>query len=869
MNRTVAHESGLSVAKASGLNGDFLVDTINTIRHYTNDGGPALDLKTHQAPIASTRRQALLAATAGGVAMVVTGKSRASVPQVKQTGLAINGVRPMACYEFDLADIRMLQGPFHDNMVRDQNYMLAFDCDRLLAPFQKIAGLPTKAPNLGGWESAGLASHFCGHFLSAASMMYSHTRDARLLDKIDYLLPRLAQCQRANGKRHRQFRGYCTGIPGSKVAFRKVLAGHINVGNPQALFTFSLNGMWSPWYTVHKIMAGLRDVYLHTGRTQARDILIGMTQWASQFPQALTPGQMQTMLISEQGGMNEVIADVYAITGDKAYLKLAEQFNEKSQLDPLMRRKDILTGTHSNQYIPRVIGLARQYELSGKRAYRTGSEFFWENVARHRTFVFGGNSNHEYFFPLGDAWQQLSVGSAESCCTYNILKLTNHYFCWNATMEAADFFERGLVNHILGSQDPATGMMTYYMSMRPGHFKTFCTAWDSCWCCVGTGMENHAKYAQGIYYHNADTLWINVYMASELNWKGKGMKVRQTTRFPNENSVRMDFACQEPTYATIKLRHPYWSTPAMRVTLNGKAINAGDPGTYLDVSRQWTHGDVLEVQLQTPLRIERMEHHPTKFALLAGPTVLAAVLGNDLMLPPAPYANGDQYEWAKIPDPATIPVMVPGDQPVAAWVKPDAVEPLVWHIHGAGRPMDVKLVPFHKVAHERYVVYFDELTEAQWQQQQASSKAEAKLEKELSENTVDHFQPGIAMSEQRHNLSDVENSDTGNFAGRSWRDARNGGGFSFKMKVLPNKPMGLLMTFWGSDTAGRVFDVLVDGQIIATETLNNNHPGKFFHRQWTLPARITENQTYVTVRLQAHSGMMAGGIFGCRTLKLR
>ena len=814
-----------------------------------------------------TRRQALQTAVTGGVGMAIAGATTASMEAFNRNRVMRNVTIPMKCDEFDLADISILSGPFHENMIRDLNYLLAFECDRLLAPFEKVAGLPARAPSLGGWESGGCAGHICGHFLSSASMMYSHTRNDRLLEKINYLLPRLAECQRANGRKDAQFRGYCFGVPGARKAFKMALAGKIDVGDPQALFSFSFNGIGGVWYVVHKVMAGLRDACLYTGSVQAKNILIGMAEWTAQFPKALRPAQMQTMLISEQGGMNEVLADVYAITGNRKYLKLAEQFNEKSQLDPLMHGKDILTGTHSNQYIPRVIGIARQYELSGKQHYRAGAEFFWQSVARRRSYVFGGNSNHEFFFPLGDAWRQLSIGSAESCCTYNILKLTNHYLRWNATMEAADFFERGLVNHILGSQDPATGMMTYYLSMRPGHFKTFCTPWDSCWCCVGTGMENHAKYARGIYYHNADTLWVNLYIASELRWKDLGLTIRQETRFPEENAVRMHVACGQPVPATIKLRHPYWSTPAMKVKLNGKTIDSGVPGTYLEISRHWANGDLLEIELQTPLRMEPMPHHPSTFAILAGPVVLAAVLGTDLMLPPVPYANGDQYQWANVPDPQAIPVMVVSGQAIESWIKPDPVEPLVWHTHGAGRPQDVKLVPFYKVAHERYVVYFDNLTENQWMQRQSKAKAEAEFEHRLSENTVDYFKPGNSGSEKRHDLRDIQDSNIGRFKGRSWRDASHGGGFSFTMKVLPDTPMTLVMTFWGSDAFGRVFDVRVDGHKIATQILNFTRPDLFFHQEWRIPDRLTKGHDEITVRVQAHTGMMAGGLYGCRTVK--
>ncbi len=650
----------------------------------------------------------MLLSAAAGAAALAARRSGAVVPEGGRASMRLDAAVPLACREFDLADVTLLPGPFRDNMTRDLEYLASFDSDRLLAPFEQVAGLPPRARSLGGWESKGLASHYCGHYLSAAAMMHAHTRDPRLASKVDELLPRLVACQQANGAGDAEFRGYCTGIPQSKPAFKQVLAGHIDVHDPRAVYSFSLNGLWSPWYTVHKIMAGLRDVWLYMGRSQARDILLGMTAWAAQFPHRLNVTQMQTMLISEQGGMNEVLADVYAITGQEAHRTLAEQFNQAAQLAPLMRHEDILNGVHSNQYIPRVIGIARQYELTGSDDYRAGAEFFWQNVVRHRSYVFGGNSDRENFFPVGDAWQHLSVGSAETCCTYNMLKLTNHYFCWNSSMEAADFYERALVNHILGSQDPATGGMTYYLSMRPGHFKTFSTQWDSCWCCGGTGMENHAKYSRGVYYHEAETLWINLYLASQLHWREKGLTIRQHTRFPETNGVRLEIACARPVRATLKLRHPYWSTPAMVVRLNGESIDPGKPGTYLELTRRWRNGDVLEIELRTPLRIERMPDHPSKLAILAGPTVLAAVLGDAGMSLPIPYAGDDQYQWEKVPDPVSIPTLTIRGRPVEEWIEPDPTQPLVWHTKGVGRPADVKLVPFHRVAHERYLVYFDE-----------------------------------------------------------------------------------------------------------------------------------------------------------------
>jgi hypothetical protein len=221
-------------------------------------------------------------------------------------------------------------------------------------------------------------------------------------------------------------------------------------------------------------------------------------------------------------------------------------------------------------------------------------------------------------------------------------------------------------------------------------------------------MENHAKYSRGIYYHDADTVWVNLYLASELRWREKGLTIRQHTRFPQSNQVRLQVACSHPVRATLRLRHPYWSTPAMAVRLNGKPVDSGKPGTWLNLTRRWRDGDVLEIELRTPVRIERMAHHPSKLAILAGPTVLAADLGNALMSPPIPIAGVDQYQFEKVPDPVAIPTLAIQGRPVEEWVQPDPAEPFVWHTRSAGRPADVRLVPFYRVAHERYLVYFDE-----------------------------------------------------------------------------------------------------------------------------------------------------------------
>ena len=817
------------------------------------------------------RRKVLAAGAWAGAAAMISRTANAIIPQVHRRGLRIEANeqahvhRPaMQAFAFDLSDVKLLDGPFKDCQQRDAAWLMSMEPDRLLAPVLLEAGLKPKGPQYGGWESpgSGVASHSLGHHLSAVSMLWAATGEPKFKDRIAYMVAEMARAQAANGD------GYAAGIPGSKAIWKRVLAGDINVGNPKSRYSFSLNGMWSPWYTIHKLLAGLRDSWLYCQNHQAREVLIKFSNWCGQFPRKLSQAQMQTMLISEQGGMNEVLADIYAITGERKYLTMAEAFNEHSQLDPLMQRKDILSGVHSNQYIPRVIGIARQYELTGKKKYRTGAEFFWEDVAFWRTFVTGGHGDYENFFPIGDSAKNLTGHAAETCCIYNMLKLTGHLMCWHPNrMAYADYAERCLFNTILASQDPDGGMVTYYMSLKPGHFKTFSTPFNSFWCCCGTGVENHAKYGKQIYYHDGkDNLWLTVIIASALQWKACGMHIRQDTDFPKNNHVRLTITCDKPVTAAIHLRHPYWATEGMLVTLNGKQTKTDSKaGSYLVLRRKWKTGDVVDLYVSMPLRIEAMKNSPDHIAILHGPIVLAGDLGNADMTKPIPYADGNQSEFADLPDPEIVPDLIVGDKPVAQWVTPEPTDPTCFHTHGAGRPEDVKLIPFYTAQHTRYTVYWRNVTREQWQQQQKKLQARKQFEQELAARTVDHLQPGIPRSEKPH-LVRFANSNTGTVAGISWRDASNGGYISFRLKVLPNEPMELMLAFWGSDAGGRVFDILVNNQKIATESLHAAHPDRVFHIEYKLPQNLTAGKHFIRVKLQAHPGMMAGGLFGARTL---
>ena len=425
-----------------------------------------------------------------------------------------------------------------------------------------------------------------GHYLSALSLMYASTGDAELKQRVDYLVAGLAECQ-SNSVSAGFHAGYLSAFPESFID---------RVENRKPV--------WAPWYTLHKIMAGLFDASQLCGNAQALEVLTNMANWVKFRVDNLPEEKMQASLDTEFGGMNEVLANLYGVTGNADYLKTAEAFNQKTIFDPLARGEDKLNGLHANTQIPKMIGAARQYELTGDARDADIAKFFWERVALHRSYVIGGHSDREHFFPTNDFAKHLSAETAETCNTYNMLKLTRHLFAWQPDATTMDFYERALYNDILASQDPDTGMFTYFMSLKPGHFKTYSTPDISFWCCVGTGMENHAKYGDTIYFHGDNSLFVNLFIPSELSWPEKNLVVRQETKFPESDTTVLTFQTPTPAQLALKIRWPAWAEK-ISVRVNGKKQKiSGAPGSYVSLDREWHNGDRVEIQLPMKLHTE-------------------------------------------------------------------------------------------------------------------------------------------------------------------------------------------------------------------------------------------------------------------------
>jgi DUF1680 family protein len=755
----------------------------------------------------------------------------------------IAGFNPFVAVPFDLTNVTLLPSPFQTNMLLDQAYLLSLDPDRLLYNFRANVGLSTSnAVPYGGWEAPGvqLRGHFVGHYLSACAQMYASTGDSRFKARTDYLVGELAKCQAASPAAGFNT-GYLSAYPESYID--QLIAGQ---------------SVWAPWYTLHKIMAGLLDAYQHCGNSQALAVLTNMADWAQFRLDQLTSSQIQSMLNTEYGGMNEVLANLYAVTGNTNYLRIAADFNQQSLFTPLSQDLDVLDGLHANTQIPKMTGAAREYELTGVASYGEIARFFWSRVANYRSYVIGGNSDSEYFFPVADFPSHVTQETAETCNTYNMLKLTRHIFEWSPSAAAMDFYERALYNQILGSQEPLEAMMTYFVSLKPGHFKTYSNPTNSFWCCDGTGVENHSKYGDTIYFHDTNSLYLNLFIPSQLNWPDKGLAVRQDTAFPQSDTTLLTFQCTNAVPLTLKIRYPSWAQSGMLLSINGASQPVtNSAGSYVGMTRDWQNNDQVRIRFPMTLRTEFLQDTTNTLALFYGPILLAGVLGTNGM--PASDFAANQLDLVNIAiPPCTAPFMV-GD--VAALLSNTVQtpgQPLTFQTRGLGQPRDVTLIPFYQLQHQRYSVYWNLLSPAAWQQfANSNAIAEARI--------VDQVSIGDPVSEAAHNLL-ATNSASGSYNGMNWRDANesksSSGWFSYTLAVQPGAAMSLDCTYWGSDSGGRIFDLLVNGTVIATQTLTNNNPGQFFNVEYPIPASLTAGRTNITVGFQAHPGQMAGGVFG-------
>lgn len=588
---------------------------------------------------------------------------------------------------FSLKQVRLLDGPFKDAMERDRKYLHEPSSDRLLHTFRVNAGLPSTAQPLGGWESPNgeLRGHTMGHYLSACALMYAGAGDEELKAKADAIIAELARCQAALGGS-----GYLSAYPES--FFDRVEA------NRQ---------VWAPYYTLHKIYAGLLDMYTLCGNKQALEIAEKMAAWNKGRLDKIDEARMQGILNkTEQGGMNEAYENLYSITGNPVYLQMSKRFNENNYIEPLSRGEDRLKGEHVNSFIPNIIGTARLYELTGDPNSRKIAEFFWSQVVNHRSYCTGGTSNSERWNTDPDKLaNELGSNTQETCCTYNMLKLTRHLFSWTADVHYADYYERALYNSILSTQDPESGMMMYFVPLATGRWKMFNTPTTSFWCCTGTGMENHAKYGDSIYFHNDKTLYVNLFIASELNWSQQNVRIRQETNFPEKDSTTLTILTEKPVKLDIRIRIPYWAKQGAAVKISGKPVTVtSEPGSYLSIDWQWKNGDKLEITIPMSLHKHPMPDDESLVAMMYGPLVLAGQLSSEGLTSENTHTSDNWYRFPQAQIATAPPLTVVSDD-INDWLKPVADKPLTFKT--VGQAEEIILVPYHKLFNQKYIIYWN------------------------------------------------------------------------------------------------------------------------------------------------------------------
>ena len=601
-------------------------------------------------------------------------------------------VAPVKAYSFDLKEVHLLPGRFRDNMMRDSAWMMSLSASRLLHSFQTNAGVPAgreggymTVKKLGGWESLDceLRGHTTGHLLSALGLMYAATGNEVFRQKGDSLVNGLAQVQEKLGKN-----GYLSAFPEELI--NRNIRGE---------------GVWAPWYTLHKLLSGLIDQYLYADNQKALEMAMGMGNWAYQKLKPLDEATRQKMIRNEFGGMNEAFYNLYAVTGNEQHLWLARFFYHNDVIDPLKTQNADLGTKHTNTFIPKVIAEARNYELTNGQDSRRLTDYFWHLMTGHHCYASGSCSDKEHFFDPMQFSKHLTGYTGETCCTYNMLKLSRHLFCWNASPEVADYYERALYNHILGQQDPQSGMVVYFLPMLSGAYKVYSTPENSFWCCVGSGFENHAKYAEAIYYHNQEGLYVNLFIPSEVNWKEKGIRLRQETQFPESETTRFVFETESPIRTSLYLRYPSW-TNGVKVTVNGKAVAVKQrPGSYITLNREWKNGDQVEVTYPMALRLENTPDNPQRGAVLYGPLLLAGELGTENIVSPAPFSNPQLYN-----DYYTYDYHIPSGLDYSLQADPKHLEK---SIRPTGQPLMFKttkgqtLRPLYDIHRQRYVVYWE------------------------------------------------------------------------------------------------------------------------------------------------------------------
>lgn len=766
--------------------------------------------------------------------------------------------------EFPLGDITLLDGPLKHARDLNVQVLLKYDCDRMLAPYRKEAGLQPRKPSYPNWD--GLDGHVGGHYLSALAINAA-TGNEECRKRMEYMISELQLVLDANNQRPEAWcHNYIGGVPNSAKMWTAFSKGDFG----------SYFGTWAPFYNIHKMYAGLRDAWLYCGNEQAKNLFLKFCDWAVDITRDLNDEQMEKMLGNEHGGMNEVLADAYAITGEQKYLDCARRFSHRMLLVPLENGKDCLDNMHANTQIPKVIGYQRIAELAHDVQYHNASEYFWEIVTRQRSLALGGNSRREHFPTKENCIDYINdIDGPESCNTYNMLKLTEDLNRVKPNGMYGDFYETAMFNHILSAQHPQHGGYVYFTSARPRHYRNYSAPNEAMWCCVGTGMEDHGKYGQFVWTHDKgvkaedDALYVNLFVASELNWKDRKMVIRQQTAFPYAETSVVEVAKGKGTFI-LKVRKPSWCE---NFTVKGVGFDADsyEENGFVCMKRKWKKGDQVKISMPMHAYIKPMINVPQYVAIMYGPILLGMKTGTeDMRSLIADDSRFGQYAGGKKLALDEAPILLPKHlDDIAKNLKPVPGKPLHFKLAThMENTIDGELQPFFEIHDSRYMMYWLALGENDYKAYMQKLADEEKARQALEARTVDKVNPGEQQPETDHRM-ETDDSNKGNTEGIFFRDAKDGHYFSYLMQTKGETNLSLQLKFWGQDEwRTSEFDIYVNGKLLCS--VNNSHRWRttqFKTVDYAIPSEFVKGKKEIRVKFVAHKGKQVGQIYGVRLVK--
>jgi uncharacterized protein len=763
------------------------------------------------------------------VIAVSCNSSQEYFPKAKQ-------IVPQKALSFMAGEVKLLDGPFKESQDAEANNLLALDMDRLLAPFLIESGLPPKGEPYLGWETNVLPGVALSFYLSGSARLYMSTGNIEFLNRINYALAELELCQKKND-------GYLLGSKNGKKVFERV--------EKEGWFTefgHWRDGEATPYYSLEKLLSGLRDVYRICHIEKALKISIGIGNWFYKHMSFVSDSELQKLMRTEYGGMNWVLSDLYADTGDERYLDLSKRWQDRITVVPMVQGKDVLNGVHANMQFPKYSGLAARYPYTGDAGDLFGARFFWESVVNHRTYVTGGNSESEFFGPRDSLSTRLTPFTEENCNEYNMLRLTSLLNQIEPRVEYADYFERTLYNHILAAQNPEDSMICYFVPLMPGASRIYHLLEDFS-CCVCSAFDSYTRHAEYIYCHSDSALYINLFIASELDFKAKGISLRQETSFPDKNISTISVICNSPVNIDMCIRNPYWAKNGVTIKLNGnQQENLVSKDGYFHLNRTWSDSDVVEINLPMDLRTENMPDDTNMIALFYGPVLLAA--------------NFDLNTANSLLRDGVAPALVPGQLPVSSWLKPTGAT--LTYTTTILKPWQVEVIPFFRKKTGPYSVYWKKLSEQEWLQREALKQKKLDYEKKLDRSTIDKVTACNEISERNHHIT-----------GESWIGYGNGGiygkggilddecwrrssskSFGYEISVSPSGQNTLFCRYMGRGCYEQwSCKITIDGKTIQSYKLGKleveSFPLNIWHASYLIPSELTKGKNKVTVLFES------------------